>query len=137
MVKVDKIIETALYCNDLNLSVNFYKELFGFEAMAENERLCAFDVNGKSILILFCRKESIKPIVTEGGVIPAHFGNGQLHIAFSISKEEVGRWGEKLLAFGVRIVSQVQWPLGGTSLYFYDPDQNLVELATPGLWKSY
>ena len=28
-------------------------------------------------------------------------------------------------------------PRGGTSLYFNDPDGNVVELATPGLWANY
>jgi catechol 2,3-dioxygenase-like lactoylglutathione lyase family enzyme len=31
----------------------------------------------------------------------------------------------------------MEWPRGGTSLYFRDPDGHLVELATPGLWSIY
>jgi catechol 2,3-dioxygenase-like lactoylglutathione lyase family enzyme len=31
----------------------------------------------------------------------------------------------------------VTWPLGGTSLYFRDPDGHLLELATPGIWAVY
>jgi catechol 2,3-dioxygenase-like lactoylglutathione lyase family enzyme len=29
------------------------------------------------------------------------------------------------------------WPRGGESVYFRDPDDNLLELATPGLWSIY
>ncbi|MDQ3753396.1 MAG: glyoxalase, partial [Acidobacteriota bacterium] len=30
-----------------------------------------------------------------------------------------------------------KWNRGGTSLYFRDPDNHLLELATPGLWAIY
>jgi catechol 2,3-dioxygenase-like lactoylglutathione lyase family enzyme len=38
---------------------------------------------------------------------------------------------------GVSIEGEMEWPRGGTSLYFRDPDGHLVELATPGLWSIY
>jgi len=31
----------------------------------------------------------------------------------------------------------VDWPRGGRSLYFRDPDQHLLELITPGCWSIY
>ena|SRR5258708_4406456 len=34
---------------------------------------------------------------------------------------------------GIAIESKVRWERGGQSLYFGDPDGNLLELATPGL----
>jgi hypothetical protein len=34
----------------------------------------------------------------------------------------------------VEVVGEYHWPRGGTSLYIRDPDDALVELATPGLW---
>jgi catechol 2,3-dioxygenase-like lactoylglutathione lyase family enzyme len=36
----------------------------------------------------------------------------------------------------VAIESEVAWPNGTESIYFRDPDQNLVELITPGFWRG-
>jgi hypothetical protein len=33
--------------------------------------------------------------------------------------------------------SRVKWEAGGESIYFRDPDEHLVELATPGIWPNY
>jgi hypothetical protein len=43
-------------------------------------------------------------------------------------------WRQRLSERGVDIVSEYRWPRGGVSLYMCDPDEALVELATPGLW---
>lgn len=29
------------------------------------------------------------------------------------------------------------WGLGGTSIYFGDPDDQLIELGTPGIWRTF
>jgi catechol 2,3-dioxygenase-like lactoylglutathione lyase family enzyme len=47
--------------------------------------------------------------------------------------------GEKsgLVEHRVAVEGRVTWPRGGTSIYFRDPDGNLVEFATPGMWSVY
>jgi len=37
----------------------------------------------------------------------------------------------------VPVESVVTWPRGAQSIYFRDPDENLVELITPGFWANY
>lgn len=46
-------------------------------------------------------------------------------------------WEKHLIAGGINIESKVNWPRGGQSIYFRDPDNHSVELATPGLWEVY
>jgi catechol 2,3-dioxygenase-like lactoylglutathione lyase family enzyme len=57
-----------------------------------------------------------------------------LHLAFAIPTDSYAAWKTKLVARNIKIESEVRWPRGGRSLYFRDPEGNLVELATPGLW---
>ncbi|MES2122195.1 MAG: VOC family protein [Chlamydiota bacterium] len=137
MAKLEKVIETALYCDDLELSIPFYKEILQLKPIMQMDRLCAFDVNGQSVLLLFQRGASLQPQHTEGGSIPPHDGHGPLHMAFAIQASEMAEWKQRLTDRGVTIISQVQWPLGGSSVYFHDPDGHVIELATPGVWETY
>ncbi len=59
------------------------------------------------------------------------------HLAFSISADLLAAWRIRLRERGIEIESEVQWERGGTSLYFRDPDANLLELASPGVWPNY
>lgn len=63
------------------------------------------------------------------GLIPPHEMRGAGHLAFAISSDHIDGWGARLRERGIKIESEVQWE-GGTSLYFRDPDANLLELAT-------
>ncbi len=58
-------------------------------------------------------------------------------MAFAIPAAELTAWEQKLAAEKIPIESTVRWPRGSVSLYFRDPDQNLIELATPRLWDNY
>src|SRR5436190_3798649 len=49
------VIETALYVDDLSRAIAFYQGLFGFRMLQQDHRFCAFDVAGRSILLLFMR----------------------------------------------------------------------------------
>jgi catechol 2,3-dioxygenase-like lactoylglutathione lyase family enzyme len=72
-----------------------------------------------------------------GGVIPPHDASGRMHFAFSIAADQLAAWERRLADAGIAIESSVNWPAGGISLYFRDPDQHLVELATPGIWPNF
>ncbi len=128
------VFETALYVADLRRSVDFYQQVFGFQMLERNERFCALEVPGRQVLLLFQHGGSTEPVPLPFGVIPPHDGAGQLHLAFSVSGADLSAWEAHLQQRGVSVESRVEWPRGGTSLYFRDPDRHLVELATPGLW---
>ncbi len=134
---VSGVLETGLYVEDVARSRAFYHRLFGFPVLVEDERLCAMDVAGRGVLLLFQRGGTTETIHLPGGAIPPHDGRGQLHYAFAIPAETLEPWEERLRALEVQIESRVSWPRGGVSLYFRDPDGHLVELATPGVWATY
>jgi catechol 2,3-dioxygenase-like lactoylglutathione lyase family enzyme len=131
------VVETALYVADLDRACAFYARLFRLPVLVRDDRFCAFDVGGRSVLLLFLKRGTLNPIPTPGGSIPPHGGDGQLHLAFAIDRVDLERWERQLTAEGVPVESSVTWPRGGVSLYFRDPDGHLVELATPGLWAMY
>ena len=133
-VKLNGLLETSLYVEDLKRSAAFYKEIFGVETLAADERFCALNVSDRQVLLLFKRKASSAPTVIPGGTIPPHDGAGSLHLAFSISTSDLEAWERWLHEKGVTLESKVTWTRGGKSLYFRDPDDHLLELATPGLW---
>jgi catechol 2,3-dioxygenase-like lactoylglutathione lyase family enzyme len=136
-MRVGGILETALHVADLSRSAEFYRRLFGFGTLLENERPVALDVAGRNVLLLFPEGATTEPFVVPGGVIPPHGGSGHLHLAFSIAAADLGPWRGRLESEGVTVESVVTWPGGATSLYFRDPDGHLVELITPGFWAIY
>ncbi len=137
MPAVTQILETALYVDDLDRAARFYERLFGFAVMNRDDRFCALNVAPASVLLLFLRGGTLAPVETGYGAIPPHDGSGPLHMAFAIPAAELAAWEQKLAAEKISIESTVRWPRGSVSLYFRDPDQNLIELATPRLWDNY
>jgi len=137
MPNVTGVLETALYVEDLPRSMEFYQRLFHFEILFSDARACAMSVAGKQVLLLFKKGASLKPHQAWGGVIPAHDGAGNLHMAFSIAAAEFDEWETRLAQNHVAIESKVKWQEGGQSLYFRDPDNHAIELATPGTWTIY
>ena len=134
MLKPTHIAESALYVNDMGRAAQFYARLFNVPVLRRDERLCALRINAQQVLLLFLRGGSLESVKLEGGVIPAHDGDGPLHVCFGIDSEEIGAWEQRLQELGIAIESRVSWPPGGTSLYFRDPDGHAVELATPRVW---
>src|SRR6266404_9169292 len=116
MPSLNGVLETSLYVDDLDRASSFYEDLFGLSRIIEGDaRLRAYSVGGRSVLLLFKRGASNCVMQLPLGKMGPHDGSGPLHLAFSISIEDLPTW-EKLLAEkGVAIESRVCWPRGGTS----------------------
>jgi catechol 2,3-dioxygenase-like lactoylglutathione lyase family enzyme len=131
---IEGVLETSLYARDLKRTASFYRDLFGFKVLVDSQRLVAFEIAQRSVLLVFQAGATEQDVVDSRGAIPGHDGSGRLHLAFSIGADDVDAWRERLGDRGVDIVGEYRWPRGGVSLYTRDPDGALVELATPGLW---
>lgn len=137
MPSLTGILETALYVDDLDRASHFYEELFRLERIAGDDRLRAYSVAERSVLLLFKRGASNCVTQLPFGTLGPHDGSGPLHMAFSMPTEDLTEWENTLATHDIAIEGRINWPRGGTSLYFRDPDQNLLELATPGIWSIY
>ena len=134
--RVGGVVETCINVADMGRAREFYQSLFGFEVMAGDDRFCAFRV-ANNVLLLFKEGGSERPVTLPGGVIPPHATRGASHFALAIAPNDLESWRGRLLEHGILIESEVRWERGGASLYFRDPDDNLLELATPGVWPNY
>ncbi len=132
------VVETALVVEDVARATRFYQEIFSFDVLLQNGRLCALNVKPRQVLLLFQRGGSLDDIQLPGGVLPGGMdAEGRGHMAFAIAAEQLEPWQSWLGQNAVPIESTLRWERGGTSLYFRDPDGNLLELATPGVWANY
>jgi catechol 2,3-dioxygenase-like lactoylglutathione lyase family enzyme len=134
--RVHRILETALYCEDLARTAAFYEALLNASPMLSGDRLVALDAGEGTVLLLFQHGNSAA-LQTGGGLVPGHDGSGPVHIAFAIDAGTVDAWEARLVELAIPVESRVRWERGGLSIYFRDPDGRSVELATPGLWPSY
>jgi catechol 2,3-dioxygenase-like lactoylglutathione lyase family enzyme len=129
--KTNGILESSLYVGDLPRSIRFYQETFGFSVIKEfGERGCAIRAGTQQVLLLF-KKGASRAIQSP------HDGDGELHLAFAVPSAELASWESWLETRGIVVEEKTKWELGGTSLYFRDPDRHLLEIATPGTWPVY
>jgi catechol 2,3-dioxygenase-like lactoylglutathione lyase family enzyme len=137
MPLIARILETALYVDDIEAASAFYRDVLGLRVLESGSRLVSMDAGQATILLLFQRGATLSGLDTPGGRIPPHDGHGPAHLAFAVAADALDAWESHLQRSGVTIESRVQWQGGGRSIYFRDPDGHSVELATPGTWTVY
>ncbi len=131
------LLESSLYVDDLERARAFYENVLGLTALFSDPRMCALDAGRQTVLLLFLRGETRETVELPGGTIPPHDGQGALHLAFAVTRSDLSAWEAHLTGKDVKIEGRTDWPRGGHSIYFRDPDGHLVELASPGLWPTY
>ncbi|MGV8959750.1 MAG: VOC family protein [Stenotrophomonas sp.] len=131
------VLESALYVADMEAARPFYEAVMGLQPMHADARLVAYPLAPAQVLLLFQRGSTDATVILPYGTIPPHDGNGPQHLAFAIASDALEGWEEHLRAHGIAVEGRTDWPAGGHSIYFRDPDQHLLELATPGLWRNY
>src|SRR6202051_2322329 len=116
------VLETGLYVAAFERACPFYEQVLGLNSIYRDQRLCAYDVSGRGVLLLFLRGRSLETVTLPGGTIPPHDGSGPVHIAFSIAASDLPNWEARLAEAEVAIEGRTKWPRGGVSIYFRDPD---------------
>ncbi len=137
LAPITHVLETSLYVASLDRSRDFYARLFGLPLYLQDERMVALGVPARGVLLLFARGGSVQGSETPMGKIPGHDATGRQHLAFAIPADTLSEWEAHLSHQGIAVESKITWPRGGTSLYFRDPDNHSIEVATPGLWPNY
>jgi catechol 2,3-dioxygenase-like lactoylglutathione lyase family enzyme len=130
MPRLEAILESSLYVRDLPRAIRFYRDVLGLRLLSEFEekRGAAFRI-GESVLLIFDAQETAKPYA-----LPAHGSAGPGHVAFRVAPEELPRWREHLQSHGVAIEKEFSFDGQPPSIYFRDPDGNVLELAVPAIW---
>ena len=128
-MKVQGVLETAIYVDDLETAKKFYRNVLGLEFFAEELPRHVFFRCGDAMLLLFNPEEALK-----GGDVPPHGARGPQHVCFRVPHADLDQWMEHLRQHGVSIELDHHWPRGGRSLYFRDPAGNSLELASPIIW---
>lgn len=125
-----RILETALYAEDLDVAREFYCEKLGLEMVSfDPDRDLFLRLEG-SMLILF--KASRTRIADSG--VPPHGADGPGHLAFAAPDGTLETWRRKLVATGIPIIQEIDWKNGAKSICFKDPAGNILEFAEPALW---
>lgn len=137
MPRLERVIETAVYVDDLARAAAFYEDVLELPVLTADSRFRAYDVGGQSVFLVFQRGSTLEEVHLPGGTIPPHDGHGPLHMAFGVAADDLPAWERRLTEKGVAIEARTDWPRGGKSIYFRDPDQHLLELVTRGVWPIY
>lgn len=134
-MKARRVLESALYVDDLEVAERFYTSVLGLEVLSRAAGRHVFFRLDDAMLLLFDPARTIlEQSSIDGAPVPTHGARGPSHLAFAVAPEELPAWRARFQEMGVEIESEVTWPSGGTSLYVRDPAGNSIELAPPSIW---
>ena len=132
MPRLEAVMETSLYVTDLDRAVEFYRDVLGLrvanDEYFEEGRGAAFLV-GPTVLLIFRAEATLK-----GGRLPPHGTTGPGHVAFRVAADELPVWRKHLIEHDVKIEQEFSFSGQPPSIYFRDPDGNVLELAVATIW---
>lgn len=129
-MKINGVLETCLYVDDLAAAEHFYGVVLNLPVASAVESRHVFLRCGSQMLLIFEPGETSRP----NGDLPPHGATGAGHVAFAIPQSDLEAWQARLLEFQVAIEHIEVWPNQQRSLYFRDPAGNSVELTSPQIW---
>jgi catechol 2,3-dioxygenase-like lactoylglutathione lyase family enzyme len=129
-----RILETALYAENLAETAEFYEQVLGLERFAEVEGRHVFFRTQGQVLLLFRPSATREPSPGARLPVPPHGATGPGHLCFAATAPEIEGWVAHLTNHRVEIEAASDWPQGGRSVYFRDPAGNSLEFAEPRIW---
>lgn len=129
-----QILETALYADDLDAAEAFYGGVLGLEKVDRGGNRHVFYKCGPGVLLIFNPAETVIPYKVGQLPVPPHGARGPGHLCFKAEADELDGWRDRLMAAGIDIESDMEWPGGGRSIYFRDPEGNSLEFTEARIW---
>lgn len=129
-MKPVRILETALYVDDLSEAEEFYSKVIGLKLQGKDQARHLFFYCGEGMLLLFLADKTKFQI----GPVPPHGSVGAGHVAFEVGEGDFDDWRRRLIEHEVEIETEIDWPEGSHSIYLRDPSGNSLELTTPRTW---
>lgn len=134
-LRVEGVLETCLYADDLAAAERFYGNALGLHVFAREEGRHVFFRCGSAMLLVFSPERTATAAGHVKGVpVPAHGAHGPGHVCFRVPEATLPGWRDRLARLGIAIEAEIEWPRGGRSLYVRDPAGNSVELAPARIW---
>src|SRR5207302_11069516 len=116
-MKVNRVLETSLYAQDLNAAELFYTRVLGLEVYSRVAGCHVFFRCGSAMLLVF------NPDKTEQEE-DWHGCRGRGHVAWAMTSHDLDARRPWLSAAGVPIYSEVSCSSGAHSLYFRTSSDN-------------
>ncbi len=129
------ILEAILYADDLDAAETFYRRLLDRSPIVKQVGRHIFFRLERTMLLIFNPEASDHHHADDEHPIPCHGSRGEGHVAFAVDQNELDHWRRRLGELEIAIEQEIDWPHGATSIYFRDPANNSIELATPSLWE--
>lgn len=122
MIKMKGLTHFTIPVSDLKRARDFYIDLLGFDFVRENKHM-VFCKNQDDYFVLTHSKNKIDPNPDD---------ENDIHTAFYVDADEYDRAKKYLASRGVKIILDEERhgdaTFTGRSLYFLDPDRNVIEL---------
>ena len=130
LVKIVEMDHIVLRCRDVDASLRFYSEVLGMEILRLDEfkdgnvRFPSARLNADTIIDFFPSPD--QPPIGKEGI------KNQDHFCMVIEPQDMEALKSQCLSLGIEVQQGpgTRWGAhgNGTSLYIYDPDDNVVEL---------
>ncbi|MGR1580623.1 VOC family protein [Thalassobius sp. S69A] len=134
MLSPGSILESALYCSDLDAAQSFYETVLNLPLISRLGQRHAFFRLERGVLLLFNPDETCQPTQNTALPVPPHGAHGPGHLCFAATRIQIEAWRDRLTTHRIPIEAEFDWPGGARSLYFRDPAGNSLEFAEPRLW---
>jgi catechol 2,3-dioxygenase-like lactoylglutathione lyase family enzyme len=129
-----RLLETAIYVDDLAAAEAFYGGVLGLHVVTRAEGRHVFFRCGSGMLLVFDPARTAVPPAAGALPVPPHGATGPGHVCFAADAAALEGFLRRFAAAGIAVEADFRWPNGARSIYVRDPAGNSVEFAEPALW---